>query len=110
MINWDQVAQLRDEVGKDEFAEVVEIFLEEVEEVIDRLRAGADMATLREDMHFLKGSALTLGFESFGQMCQEGERMAAEGQADAVEIAPILACYMASRQAFLDGVAERAVA
>ena len=101
MIDWDRVAQLREEVGPDDFAEVVELFLEEVEEVIRRLTAAPDPATLAEDLHFLKGSALNLGFERFGQTCREGEKMASGGKAGTVMLAPILGCYAASRQAFL---------
>jgi HPt (histidine-containing phosphotransfer) domain-containing protein len=108
MINWDQVAQLRDEVGADEFDEVVDLFLEEVEQVIARLKSVEAQSELREDMHFLKGSALNLGFDAFGQMCQEGERKVAAGHS--VELAKLFACYDASRQLFLEGIAGRAVA
>ena len=110
MIDWDRVAQLRDEVGPDDFAEVVELFLEEVEEVTGRLAAGAEAEALAEDLHFLKGSALNLGFERLGVMCQEAERLAARGEAGAVSVAPILACYEASRRSFLETLAERRVA
>lgn len=110
MIDWDRVAQLREEVGPDAFAEVIELFLEEVEEVTRRLAAAPDPRTLEEDLHFLKGSALNLGFEQFSRFCGEGERMAAQGQAGEVMIAPILACYAASRRDFLKTAAPRAVA
>lgn len=110
MIDWDQVAQLRSEVGADEFDEVVEIFLEEVDVAIDNLRASQDKTTLQEDLHFLKGSALNLGFETFGQLCQEGERRAALDSAEAVTLDPILACYDASRRLFLEGIEQRKVA
>lgn len=110
MINWDQVDQLRNEVGQDEFAEVVEIFLEEVEQVAERLARAADTASLGEDLHFLKGCALNLGFENLSTMCQAGERMAADGRADDVEIKPILDCYNTSLDVFLEGIAEQAVA
>ena len=110
MIDWDRVAQLREEVGPEDFAEVVELFLEEVDGVTQRLAAAADPKTLEEDLHFLKGSALNLGFEQFGKFCQEGEKMAANGRAGEVMIAPILACYTASRREFLKTAAPRAVA
>ena len=35
MIDWSRVNELRDEVGAEDFEEVVELFLEEVEEVIE---------------------------------------------------------------------------
>ncbi len=110
MIDWDQVAQLREEVGADEFAEVVELFLDEVAQVMGRLGEGPGPDSLRDDLHFLKGSALNLGFETFGQLCQAGERLAGQGQPEAVDLGAIRTCYDASRRAFLDGVAKRTAA
>lgn len=110
MIDWDRVAQLRNEVGPDDFSEVVELFLEEVDEVTGRLATAQEAGALAADLHFLKGSALNLGFEQLGLMCQEAERMAARGEAAAVSVAPILACYEASRQSFLETLAARRVA
>ena len=37
MIEWDRVAELRDEVGAEDFAEVVELFLDEVEATLARI-------------------------------------------------------------------------
>ena len=51
MIDWERIIVLRDEVGAEDFGEVVELFLDEVEEVISRLRATPDMSTLEEDLH-----------------------------------------------------------
>ena len=110
MIDWDRVNQLREEVGAEDFAEVVELFLEEVEEVTQRLATSPEPERLGDDLHFLKGSALNLGFERFGTLCRDGERLAADGRAEDIDIAPILACYTASRRVFLDGHAQREVA
>ena len=48
MIDWDRVNALRDEVGPEAFAEVVELFLEEVDEKVVPLthaaRDGIDAA------------------------------------------------------------------
>lgn len=102
MIDWGQVRSLRDEVGPEDFEEVVELFLEEVEEVVQRLKGCTDTATLENDMHFLKGSALNLGFESFSKLCQDGENLSAKGQADALDVGSVLACYATSKTAFLN--------
>jgi HPt (histidine-containing phosphotransfer) domain-containing protein len=110
MIDWERVTQLRDEVGAEDFAEVVELFLEEVEEVTERLAHSPEPARFEEDLHFLKGSALNLGFEKFSVMCQTGERLAARGDADKIDIPPILESYAASRRVFLDRIGNRAVA
>jgi HPt (histidine-containing phosphotransfer) domain-containing protein len=106
MIDWDRVQELRDEVGTEEFAEVVDLFLEEVEGVVARLGSDPDPATYEEELHFLKGSALNLGFVDLGRLCQIGESAAASGRTDTVELPPILACYERSRLAFLDGLAQ----
>ncbi|MEM1007013.1 MAG: Hpt domain-containing protein [Pseudomonadota bacterium] len=100
MIHWPRVRQLRDEVGADEFDEVVEIFLDEVQEVIARLHADTDRNELEQNLHFLKGSALSLGFDRFSKLCQDGERRAAAGQAADVDLTAILAVYDDSKSAF----------
>ena len=100
MINWKRVNELRDEIGPEDFAEVVELFLEEVEQVIDKLREAPDFEKLGEDLHFLKGSALNLGFRSFSILCQTGETASSEGTADSVDIGAILASYEASKIEF----------
>lgn len=105
MINWDRVEELRDEIGAEDFAEVVELFLEEVEQVIDKLSRAPDMNTLGDDLHFLKGSALNLGFRGFSGLCQTGETAASEGKAEAVDIGEILASYAASKEVFQAGLA-----
>ena len=100
MIEWTRVTELRDEIGAEDFGEVVELFLEEVEEVIDRLRARPDPARLEGDLHFLKGSALNLGFRDFSALCQQGEARSAEGQAEQVDLAAIISSFEASRSVF----------
>lgn len=103
MIDWDRIEELRIEVGADDFCDVVDIFLEEVDEVVGRLRQDG-IAGLEENLHFLKGSALNLGFDAFAQLCQTGETAARQGQGDRVEIGPILDSYATSRAAFVSGV------
>lgn len=105
MINWDRVNELRDEIGEEDFGEVVELFLEEVEQVIDKLRSAPDMSTLGEDLHFLKGSALNLGFRGFSGLCQTGETASSEGRAETVDIVKILDCYDTSKAQFQEGLA-----
>lgn len=110
MIDWGRVVELRDEIGADGFAEVVDLFLEEVEEVVARLREPAGRARLEEDLHFLKGCAWNLGFAGFGALCLEGERLAARGQGQAVDVPALLQSYDLSQAAFLEGLARRVAA
>jgi histidine phosphotransfer protein HptB len=103
MIDWDRIEELRTEVGADDFCDVVDIFLEEVDEVVARLRQDG-ASKLEEHLHFLKGSALNLGFDAFAELCQAGETAAREGRADSVQVDPILESFATSRAAFLSGV------
>ena len=106
MIDWTRVEELRAEIGDAGFAEVVDLFLDEVEEVVARLHAARDRTRLEDDLHFLKGSAWNLGFAAFGVLCQSGERRAAQGQAATVDMAAVLASYAASKDCFLAGLAK----
>lgn len=104
MISWDRVNELRDEVGSEDFEEVTEMFLSEVEEVIGRLRTAPDPTTLESDLHALKGSALNLGFNALSKLCQAGEAKTASGQAARVSLERIFETYAASRQEFAKGL------
>jgi histidine phosphotransfer protein HptB len=101
MIDWNRVDILRSEIGAEDFKEVVALFLEEVEEVIDRLKTTPDPAQYEADLHFLKGGALNLGFADLSRLCQKGESAAARGDTKSVDIAAVVALYLGSKQAFL---------
>ncbi|SMH44839.1 Hpt domain-containing protein [Maritimibacter sp. HL-12] len=101
MIDWERVRELKEEIGEDDFAEVAEMFMNEVEEVIGRLQNEPNPADYEADLHFLKSSALNLGFARLASLCQEGEHRSASGDAGRVELAPIFACYAASKAAFI---------
>lgn len=72
MINWDRVSELREEVGEEDLAEVILLFCEEVEEVLAVLD-NATQADMPNHLHFLKGSALNIGFEAVSTRCQAEE-------------------------------------
>jgi len=110
MIDWIRVADLRSEVGEDDFLEVIELFLEEVEEVTFRLKTAPDPERYEDDLHFLKGSALNLGFRDLGALCQTGEKLAASGQTDQISIPDVIACYLLSKQEFLATVHNKSQA
>ena len=101
MIDWPRVTELREEVGAEDFGEVVDLFLEEVEEVIGKLAKTTDRAQLEQDLHFLKGSALSLGFQAFSSLCQDGERRSAQGEAETVDVPAIIAEYQSSKTVFI---------
>lgn len=108
MIDWHRVASLRAEIGAEDFLEVAEMFLDEAEEVIARMRAAIEPGQapgpgLEADLHFLKGSALNLGFSDLANMCNEGERAASAGKP--VDVNRVIQCYSGSRAAFEGGIA-----
>lgn len=106
MIDWSQVKSLRNDVGHDEFDEIVELFLEEVEGIVEKLRERPNRADLENDLHSLKGSALNLGFASFSEMCQHGEKLSAKGKVEDVDLTGIVACFDSSRAKFLAEVSS----
>ena len=54
-----------------------------------------------EDLHFLKGSALSLGFRQFSALCQAGETNALQGNASQIDLPEILSCYDRSKAKFI---------
>lgn len=98
MIDWSRVNELKSEVGEEDFGEVVDMFLGEVEEIIERLRSDAAHENLEADLHFLKSSALNLGFSDFANICSAGESDAAQGKP--VDLAPVFDSYLGSRADF----------
>lgn len=105
MINWKRVETLRAEIGDADLDEVVTLFLEEVEEVLDRLPRPAPPRQREADLHFLKGSALNLGFADLAAACQRDEARAARGEN--IDPKPIIGLYSASKRAFMAGPPPR---
>ena len=68
MIDWTRISALEDELGQDEMPAIVSVFLEEVGEALDGLAAPTEA-----DMHFIKGSAATLGLADLTRISSEGE-------------------------------------
>ena len=104
MIDWDRVANLREEIGAADFGEVVDMFLEEADEVIARLRAGKPDPTPEAELHFLKGSALNLGFRELATLCSLGEKLAEAG--GCANLGSVISSYAASRAAFEGGLRQ----
>ncbi len=101
MIDWTRVQALHDEVGAEDFDEIVEIFMEEVEEIVAGLAKISDRSTLGDDLHSLKGSALNLGFSEFCKLCEAGEAAAEDGKADTIDVEAVIDSYAMSKQVFL---------
>ena len=104
MIDWNRAAQLQGEVGAEDFLEVVELFIEEVEDIIDAL--GDPARSLEHDLHFLKGSALNLGFTAFSELCRKGEAAAASGAGNIVDTAEVIRIYQQSKATFMNNMQD----
>ena len=111
MIDWAQVGELRNEVGADDFEEVVHLFLAEVEAVIALLQSRVESGLqadagdpLEAQLHFLRGSALSLGFTTFCSLCLTAERKAADGLATAEDVSEVLFAYYSAKAEFLEGL------
>ncbi len=74
MIDWDRINELQAEVGEDGVIEIVEIFLEEMDEGINELATLTTASTIAEKLHFLKGSAQNIGLVTTSALCLDYER------------------------------------
>ena len=102
MIDWNRVRDLRDEMGEEDFPEVVKLFLEEAEEVVERLSdTPEETGKLEQDLHFLKGSAMSFGFIDLSGLCQDGEHKSSTGQAETVDIWEVVKVYYETKTRFL---------
>ena len=106
MIDWSRITDLNSEIGEDDFLEVVEMFLEEADEVAAQLLGPPDLDAVESRLHFLKGSALNLGLTDLAALCQNGEKAAASGGADMVELQKVVAMYQASKAALTNYLAR----
>lgn len=97
-MNWARLQELRDEVGEDALAEVLEMFLEETDEVANRLAVGIPPEGICEAMHFMKGAALNIGFSSLASLCQTAETAAASDPNALIDVDAILTCYCESKE------------
>lgn len=107
MINWTQINTLRAETGADGFDEIIELFMQEMQQAIDGLTPRNDRIRLEADLHFIKGSAATLGFHALADVCQSGEIAAAKGWADAVDLDAIVQAFYASKTMFTEHISHR---
>lgn len=108
MIDWARVNDLRSEIGEDDFLEVVAMFLEEADEAVGRLTGPPNLLQVENQLHFLKGAALSLGLTDLAAVCQAGERSAALGNAGIVDLAQVAQIYRTSRRMLSGGIHQLA--
>lgn len=95
MIDRSRIEELRSDIGEDDFAEVLDIFLNEIGEALQTLDPAGPPDRLASDLHSLKGSAQNIGFAEFARLCRE-----AEGGEVSPDLKSVLCdCLDASKQA-----------
>ncbi len=100
MINEARIRELTEEVGEDDLVEVIELFCEEVEEVLNALDA-TTAAEMPSRLHFLKGSALNLGLDYVSELCRIEETKLKTDPASQADIAAIRSAYATSKEMLL---------
>ena len=98
MINTNRIQELKDEVGEDDLDEVIALFCEEVEEVLEILEA-TPPDKMAAQLHFLKGSALNIGLEAVSDLCRQEEQFLKSDPDRATDVAAIKSTYGQSKQA-----------
>jgi len=74
LLDVTRLRALREEVGDDGFVEVLDLFLVESDEVVERMCSPGAGDPSEADLHFLKGIALNLGFDDLADLCRRAER------------------------------------
>jgi HPt (histidine-containing phosphotransfer) domain-containing protein len=110
MIDWARVRELQEEIGADDFGEIVEVFMEEVETAVGALPEADKGSELEELMHLIKGCAWNLGFRELGKLCAAGEAAAAAGDGGSVDVAAVIAAFATARKVFDEGLQHQLVA
>ena len=102
MIDWPHVRKLQQNVGADDFTEIVELYFSEVEETLDRIQEKGPTAT---DMHLLKGSSANMGFVAFSKACQIAEHALQNAEIEC-DLVAVKECYRDSVTAFVNGLEQ----
>jgi HPt (histidine-containing phosphotransfer) domain-containing protein len=77
-VDLERLTSLRDDIGAEDFADVVLLFFSEIGEKLEQMRAEPE--TLSEgDFHFLRGSAANLGFTEMARACAAAEAACTAG-------------------------------
>jgi HPt (histidine-containing phosphotransfer) domain-containing protein len=78
-VDWERLNSLRDDIGPEDFADVVLLFIAEIGEKLDDMGRDKTAATV-EDFHFLRGSAANLGFTDMVAACEIAEAACRAGE------------------------------
>jgi len=93
MIDRARLSELKEEIGDEDFGEVAEIFLDEMNETLSALCSDPKAITAAA-FHGLRGSASNLGFSGFAFACSDAEQRCLA--CERIDMAPLVALFRAS--------------
>ncbi|RVV98033.1 hypothetical protein EKE94_11250 [Mesobaculum littorinae] len=94
-ICWQRLNEVRDDIGVEDFADIVHLFLEETEEGLTSLDWAGPVQDRADRLHFVKGAALNLGLSGLAEGCSAAGRHALEDPEQAQ--ADLLTCFDRTR-------------
>lgn len=96
MIDWTRISDLESDLGADELSGLISMFLDEVGTAVAALRDPTEA-----DMHFLRGSASTLGFAELARLAGQGEDNLKLDRAAQIDCATIKSVYVSEKEELL---------
>lgn len=102
MIRWERYEELRQEVGDEDLAEIVDLFLSELEETIAAIMSTPAAGLTADAFHSLKGSCLNIGFDGLANLCAVAETAILRGEAGGIDRDMLAETYSASRSGFMN--------
>ncbi len=108
MIRWERYEELRQEVGDEDLAEIVGLFLSELDASIAGILDTPATGLTADAFHALKGSCLNIGFDGLAALCAEAEQAIAQGEGEGIDRARLAEVHAASRAAFEGGLRSAA--
>lgn len=106
MIDTTRLDQLADEIGRESLAEIVDVFMSEMDETVEKLPEVDSAQAYAAQLHFLKGSALNLGLTAIAVACDEERGAIMTGAERSQNVTQIKALYEKSRAMLLSCVSE----
>ncbi len=99
LVDRARLEELVADIGEEALPEIVEMFVAEVEESLAALRREErqEAGRIAAEAHFIKGSALNLGFAALAEVCGKIERLAATAPETPVVTARIVTLFERSR-------------
>lgn len=99
LVDLARLEELVADIGEEALPEIMDMFVAEVEDSLAALRREERQAAgeIASEAHFIRGSALNLGFMALAEACGKVEKLAAAAPGTPVATARIAALFDRSR-------------